>query len=92
MSLAGTAGHGIHHGASRGVSRGVSAYDRRTHPPERARSGRAARQKEHLAARAPGCRRFAELLERYDVLVTPGANTPAFDVDLRHHSQVHRGR
>ena len=28
--------------------------------------------------------RFAELFEHYDLIVTPGANTPAFDVDLRH--------
>ena len=28
--------------------------------------------------------RFAELFEQYDLIVTPGANTPAFDVDLRH--------
>ena len=27
---------------------------------------------------------FAELFESYDLVVTPGANTPAFDVDLRH--------
>ena len=35
-------------------------------------------------ARAALYRQFAELFERYDLLVTPGANTPAFDVDLRH--------
>jgi amidase len=35
-------------------------------------------------ARAALYRRFAELFERYDLLVTPGANTPAFDVELRH--------
>ncbi|MDP6566850.1 MAG: amidase family protein [Alphaproteobacteria bacterium] len=34
--------------------------------------------------RAALYRRFAELFETYDLLVTPGANTPAFDVDLRH--------
>jgi amidase len=28
--------------------------------------------------------RFAELFRHYDLIVTPGANTPAFDVDLRH--------
>ncbi|MBT4488993.1 MAG: amidase, partial [Rhodospirillaceae bacterium] len=28
--------------------------------------------------------RFAELFTQYDLIVTPGANTPAFDVDLRH--------
>lgn len=28
--------------------------------------------------------RFAELFGDYDLIVTPGANTPAFDVDLRH--------
>ncbi|MBL6953577.1 MAG: amidase [Alphaproteobacteria bacterium] len=28
--------------------------------------------------------RFAELFRQYDLIVTPGANTPAFDVDLRH--------
>lgn len=27
---------------------------------------------------------FADLFTRYDLIVTPGANTPAFDVDLRH--------
>jgi amidase len=35
-------------------------------------------------ARATLYRQFAELFEDYDLLVTPGANTPAFDVDLRH--------
>ena len=35
-------------------------------------------------ARAALYRQFAALFERYDLLVTPGANTPAFDVDLRH--------
>lgn len=28
--------------------------------------------------------RFAELFGQFDLIVTPGANTPAFDVDLRH--------
>jgi amidase len=35
-------------------------------------------------ARAELYRRFVELFETYDLLVTPGANTPAFDVNLRH--------
>ncbi len=35
-------------------------------------------------ARAALYRQFTELFERFDLLVTPGANTPAFDVDLRH--------
>ena len=29
-------------------------------------------------------RKFADLFKEYDLIVTPGANTPAFDVDLRH--------
>ena len=29
-------------------------------------------------------RQFADLFNQYDLVVTPGANTPAFDVDLRH--------
>ena len=28
--------------------------------------------------------KFADLFKEYDLIVTPGANTPAFDVDLRH--------
>ena len=35
-------------------------------------------------ARAVLYHQFAELFESYDLVVTPGANTPAFDVDLRH--------
>ena len=35
-------------------------------------------------ARAELYRRFAGLFERFDLIVTPGANTPAFDVNLRH--------
>lgn len=35
-------------------------------------------------ARAALYARFAALFTRYDLLVTPGANTPAFDVTLRH--------
>ncbi len=35
-------------------------------------------------ARAALYRQFTELFETYDLLVTPGANTPAFDVNLRH--------
>ncbi len=34
--------------------------------------------------RAALYRRFAELFAQYDLIVTPGANTPAFDVNLRH--------
>ena len=35
-------------------------------------------------ARAALYGQFASLFEEYDIIVTPGANTPAFDVDLRH--------
>ncbi len=35
-------------------------------------------------ARAALYHQFAELFESYDLVVTPGANTPACDVDLRH--------
>jgi amidase len=35
-------------------------------------------------ARAALYKKFAALFEQYDLIVTPGANTPAFDVDLRH--------
>ncbi len=31
---------------------------------------------------------FAALFETYDLLVTPGANTPAFDVNLRHPARI----
>jgi amidase len=34
-------------------------------------------------ARADLYRQFARLFETYDLIVTPGANTPAFDVNLR---------
>jgi amidase len=39
-------------------------------------------------ARAALYRQFAKLFETYDLLVTPGANTPAFDVDLRHPTAI----
>ena len=39
-------------------------------------------------ARAALYRRFATLFEDYDLLVTPGANTPAFDVNLRHPERI----
>jgi amidase len=39
-------------------------------------------------ARADLYRRFAGLFESYDLLVTPGANTPAFDVNLRHPEKI----
>lgn len=35
-------------------------------------------------ARASLYREFGALFETYDLIVTPGANTPAFDVNLRH--------
>ena len=35
-------------------------------------------------ARAALYRQFTTLFETYDLIVTPGANTPAFDVELRH--------
>ena len=34
--------------------------------------------------RAALYQRFMDLFAQYDLVVTPGANTPAFDVDLRH--------
>lgn len=39
-------------------------------------------------ARAALYRRFAALFEDYDLLITPGANTPAFDVNLRHPESI----
>jgi amidase len=39
-------------------------------------------------ARAALYRQFAQLFESYDLLVTPGANTPAFDVNLRHPTAI----
>lgn len=39
-------------------------------------------------ARAAAYRRFTTLFERFDLLVTPGANTPAFDVELRHPERI----
>ena len=39
-------------------------------------------------ARAALYRRFATLFADYDLLVTPGANTPAFDVNLRHPERI----
>ena len=38
--------------------------------------------------RAAWCRRLAAMFETYDVFVTPGAATPAFDVNLRHPESV----
>jgi len=38
--------------------------------------------------RAAFYRRFAALFDRYDLLATPGANTPAFDVNLRHPASI----
>ena len=32
--------------------------------------------------------RFAELFNIYDIIITPGANTPAFDVNLRHPTAI----
>lgn len=39
-------------------------------------------------ARAALYRYFAGLFERFDLLVTPGANTPAFDVERRHPQSI----
>ena len=33
-------------------------------------------------------RQFQDLFADYDLLVTPGANTPAFDVNLRHPERI----
>lgn len=39
-------------------------------------------------ARAELYRQFQGLFSEYDLLVTPGANTPAFDVNLRHPERI----
>ncbi|MEQ9642482.1 MAG: amidase [Alphaproteobacteria bacterium] len=39
-------------------------------------------------ARAALYAQFARLFETYDLIVTPGANTPAFDVNLRHPEKI----
>ena len=39
-------------------------------------------------ARADLYRQFQDLFADYDLLVTPGANTPAFDVNLRHPERI----
>ena len=39
-------------------------------------------------ARASLYQQFQELFSDYDLLVTPGANTPAFDVNLRHPERI----
>ena len=39
-------------------------------------------------ARANLYRQFLGLLSEYDLLITPGANTPAFDVNLRHPERI----
>ena len=39
-------------------------------------------------ARADLYRQFQALFEDYDLLITPGANTPAFDVNLRHPERI----